>query len=137
MGTSIFIAKILGPCLLVAGIGLLFNMEFYRNVMVDYAKNSFLIFFGGIIALIVGILILLFHNVWEMSWPVIITIYGWGGLIKGIWLIVFPKTVPSVTQAYQKSKGLLAVHSIIILIFGGFLTYTAYFADRIEFSFFQ
>lgn len=128
MAVSIFIAKILGPCIVVAGIGLLFNMEFYRNVMLDYAKNSFLIFFGGIIALIVGILILLFHNVWEMSWPVIITIYGWGGLIKGIWLIVFPKTVPGVMQAYQNNKALLAVHSIVILVLGGFLTYMGYFA---------
>lgn len=130
MGTAIFIAKILGPCLVVAGIGLLFNMGFYRNVMIDYAKNSFLVFFGGIIALIVGILILLFHNVWEANWTVIITIYGWGGLIKGIWLIVFPKTVPNVTKAYQSNKALLTVHSIVILIIGGFLSYMAYFADK-------
>ena len=40
MGTSIFIAKILGPFLLVAALGIISNQKFYQKVMEDYSKNA-------------------------------------------------------------------------------------------------
>ena len=127
MGTSIFIARILGPCFLIIGAGILFNRKFYQRVMEDYSKNAALVFFGGVIALVVGIVIVLSHNVWVAGWPVIITIYGWGGIIKGTWLTVFPNSVYKFTQSYAKHSGLLLAHSVLVLIVGAALTLFGYF----------
>ena len=127
MGTSIFIAKILGPCLLIVAFGLIFKRQAYQRIMEDYCKNAALVFFGGLLALLIGLIVVLTHNLWVAGWPVLITIYGWGGIIKGIWLIVFPDTVPKFMQAYQKNKALLTVHSGIVLIFGAALTILGYF----------
>lgn len=129
METSIFIARILGPCFLVVAIGIMFNQKFYQQVMEDYSKNSALVFFGGVLALVIGIVVVLNHNVWQANWPVVITIYGWGGIIKGIWLIVFPNSVPTFTRAYNKRPILLTVHSVLILLIGLALTYLSYIAE--------
>ena len=127
MGTSLFIVKILGPCFLVVALGIMFNREFYQKVMEDFCKNSALMFFGGMFPLVIGLVIVLSHNVWVSSWPVIITIYGWAGILKGIWLLVFPNSAAKFTQAYSKNKTLLLVHSVVILLLGAALTIFGYF----------
>ena len=80
------------------------------------------------LALVIGVVIILTHNVWVANWTVIITIIGWLGFIKGIWIIVFPDTVSKFMQAYQKNKNLLMVHSVVALIFGAVLTFFGFFA---------
>ncbi len=127
MGTSIFIARIFGLCYLILGVGLVFNRKAFQQVMDDFCKNAALVFFAGVFALVIGVVIILIHNIWVANWTVIITIIGWLGLIKGIWMIVFPNTVFKFMQAYQKNEGLLMVHSIVALIFGAVLTFFGFF----------
>ncbi|MDD5618767.1 MAG: hypothetical protein PHG69_06725 [Candidatus Omnitrophica bacterium] len=127
MGLSVFIAKIIGPCYLILSIGMMANRKFYQKVMEDFYKNATLVFFGGLLALVVGLLIVLSHNVWAANWTVIITIFGWGGLIKGAWLIVFPNSIPKVMRVYKKNKNLLMMHSAVVFILGAVLTIFGYF----------
>jgi hypothetical protein len=128
METSMLIAKILGPYCIIVAIGIMFNLKNYQKMMEDFLKNAALIYLGGIMALIFGIVIVLFHNVWVAGWPVIITILGWMGLIKGIWLIVFPNAVGKLTQAFQKKPVILRVHMVIVLVIGLLLTVKGYLA---------
>ena len=128
METSVFIAKIFGPLFIVVGLGMILNREFFQKVMEDYCKNAALIFFTGIFPLVSGIVILIFHNVWVMNWTVLITIFAWGGIIKGVWLTLFPNTVYKFTQGYIKNKVLLIAHSILALVLGVFLSYMGYVA---------
>ena len=128
METSVFIARIFGLCYLIIGIGFLFNRKAFQQVMDDFCKNAALVFYGGLLALVIGVIIILTHNVWVANWIVIITIIGWAGFIKGIWMIVFPNTVFKFMQAYQKNKNLLMIHSIVALIFGAVLTFFGFFA---------
>lgn len=127
MENSILLAKIIGPYTVIVAIGLMFNLKFYQKMMEDFFKNTALIYLGGAMALIIGLLIVLFHNVWVAGWVVIITIFGWLGLFKGALLIILPNSVAKLTQAYQKKPVLLMVHMIIILVIGLFLTVKGYF----------
>ncbi len=128
METSIFIAQIFGLCYLIIGAGLLFNRKTFQRIMDDFCKNASLVFYGGLLALVTGVVIILTHNVWVANWTAIITIIGWLALIKGIWIIVFPNTVSKFMQAYQKNENLLMVHSIFALLLGVVLTFFGFFA---------
>ncbi|MGB3082827.1 MAG: hypothetical protein WBB86_07565, partial [Candidatus Omnitrophota bacterium] len=79
-------------------------------------------------ALVFGIFLVMFHNIWVLNWTVLITILGWSSLIKGILLIVFPNMIFKMTEMCRKSTAVLAVHVIIILALGVFLTIMGYFA---------
>jgi hypothetical protein len=127
METSLFIAKIFGLCYLIIGAGLIFNRKTFGQVMEDFCKNAALVFYGGTLALVIGVVIILTHNIWVANWTVIITLIGWAGFIKGIWIIVFPATVAKFMQAYQKNENLLRIHSIFVLIFGAVLTFFGFF----------
>jgi hypothetical protein len=126
MENSIFLAKILGPYLIIVMLAFLFNPKAYQKILEDFCKNSALVYLGGVFALLFGLLVVLFHNLWMAGWPVIITIFGWMGLIKGVWLIVFPNTVAKFNQAYQKKTALWTVSLAIALILGIFLTVKGY-----------
>ena len=129
MDNSIFIARIFGLCYLIVGTGIMFNRKAFQQLMDDFCKNVTSVFFGGLLALVVGLAIILTHNVWVANWTVIITIIGWLALIKGMGMIVFPNTVSKFMQVYQKNKGLLMVHSIGAFVFGVVLTFLGFFAE--------
>jgi hypothetical protein len=50
-------------------------------------KNTALTYFMGFTAVIIGFLMMNYHNVWEKNWTVLITIMGWLALIKGVLII--------------------------------------------------
>ena len=126
MGNSILLAKILGPYCIIVAVGVLLNLKFYQKMIEDFFKNSALIYFGGILALLFGLLVVVFHNEWVANWTVIITIFGWSGIIKGIWLIVFPNTMLKFTEVFQKKEALLRIHLSVVLALGVFLTVKGY-----------
>lgn len=128
MGVSVFVAKIFGICYLVIGIGLLFNQKAFRRMIDDFCRNTALLFYAGLLALVLGVVLILTHNVWAADWSVIITLIGWLGFIKGIWIIVFPNTALKFMQAYRNNTNLLIAHSVCALIFGGVLTFFGFFA---------
>ena len=82
MQSSIFLAKLLGPYCIIVAVGILFNRKIYQKLMEDFCKSTALIYMGGVLALFFGLLIVLFHNVWVGGWPVVITVFGWLGLLK-------------------------------------------------------
>ena len=128
MGTSIFIARIFGLCYLIIGIGFLLNRKAFLRVMEDFCKNAALVFYGGLLALVTGVVLILIHNIWVANWTVLITIIGWAALTKGAWMIILPNSVAVFMQAYLKNKNLLVIHALFAFIFGAVLTYFGFFA---------
>ena len=127
MEAPVFIARIFGIFYLAAAAGLMLNRKFYRKFMEDYPDNAALVFFTGVFALIVGLVIIMVHNVWAADWTVIITLLGWIAFIKGIWIIVFPNTISRFMRVYRDRQGLLLVHSVAALILGIVMTYFGFF----------
>jgi hypothetical protein len=127
MVTSLFIAKVFGPYFIIVGLAMMLKRDFFLKVMEDYSKNTALVFFTGLFPLAVGIVIVLLHNVWVANWRVIITIFGWGGIVKGVWILFFPNNAFKFMQAYQKNKRLLVLHSILAIVLGAALVYYGYF----------
>jgi uncharacterized membrane protein len=128
MGTSIFIARIFGLCYLILGVSFLLNRKAFQQVIDDFGKNAALVFYSGLFPLIIGIVIILTHNLWVANWTVIVTIIGWLALIKGVWIIVFPNSVSRFMQIYQRNANLLIIHGIGALILGVVLTFFGFFA---------
>jgi hypothetical protein len=82
--TSIFIAKMLGPVLLVIGVALLINRKQLDALAQELLRSPLLIFLLGVIDLAVGLAIVLTHNVWVADWRIIITVLGWMLIVRGL-----------------------------------------------------
>jgi hypothetical protein len=127
MDSSIFLARLLGPTMLVMGLGLLVNRSTYRDLSLEVLDSRALLFIAGLIAFVAGLAIVLTHNVWVAGWPVIITIFGWASLFAGIVRIVFPDSVAQLGRRAVDHQGFLIFGIVIYLGLGAWLTYAGYF----------
>ncbi len=111
---------------LAVGIGIMMNCDFYKKLFGDVTENTSAMFFGGIAALAIGFLVVTFHNVWEMDWHVIITIGGWIALIKGVLILVCPKTMTALTKAMINKESTLKIMSVFVIIAGLFFSFLGF-----------
>ncbi len=127
MELSLLLAQVLGIVLFVLGFGLICNAERYKKMYQEVIKSDGFMFFSAVFALIVGTAFVLTHNIWEMHWSVIITIFGWIALIKGFVLVIFPKQVAKMVAGILNSASMFIVAGVGYMIFGGVLIYFGFF----------
>jgi len=126
MDTSILLAKIIGPLFVVVGVGIFINLEHYRRLIADFGASPLSIYMAGTTALLLGLLIVVFHNVWELRWPVIITVLGWATLLKGAVRIILPKLVAERAARYGRNTNIVMTSAIVVFVLGAVLTYFGY-----------
>ena len=126
MDTSLFLARLLGPTMLVMGLGLLVNRSTYRTLSLEVLDSRALLFIAGLIAFVAGLAIVLTHNVWVAGWPVIITIFGWASVFAGIVRIVFPDQVAQLGRRAADNQGFLLFGIVLYLGLGAWLSYAGY-----------
>lgn len=87
---SIFLAKFWGWYFIIFFLILSFNPKRIVQVIKDLEDQKFVIVIS-FVAIVIGLLNILFHNVWEDDWRLIITFIGWIALFIGLSLFIFPK----------------------------------------------
>ena len=121
------IFQIIGITYLAVGLGILINPGFYKKLIAAFTENPPAIYLSGLVALLIGYLLVTFHNIWVRDWSVIITIIGWAALIKGLFLLILPKMAIKISNAFKEIKKLLPVWSTIVIILGALLCWLGFF----------
>lgn len=127
MDTSIFLARLIGPLFVVLSVGLLVRPDTFRAVVTEFIASRALIFLSGVLTLLGGLAIVNTHNVWQ-GWPVIITIFGWLGVIGGAVRMLFPDTVMGLRDKMLKNKMAFTVGGAAEGLLGLWLCYVGYVA---------
>lgn len=117
MELSILIAKITAVIYLSASLCGFLNKDYYRRLADDMYKNAALTYMMGFMAVIVGFLIVHYHNFWGRDWTVLITIIGWLSLIKGFFIIVFPKFIQRLSESFLTERA-LKIYPYVTLFLG-------------------
>jgi len=125
MELSIFLAQLYAVALLAIGLGLLFSSKYYVKAYEAMMKEAGILYFGGVVALIVGFLIVTRHNVWQ-GWPTLITLFGWIALLKGVLLLVFPGFSVPMFKSWVASKSFIQIWGFVAIVLGLFLGYFAF-----------
>tara|TARA_R110002072_G_scaffold69416_3_gene168218 strand:- start:277 stop:663 length:387 start_codon:yes stop_codon:yes gene_type:complete len=97
MNDSMLLAEFWGWYLIIFFFILSFNPKRIKQIFNDLNDEKFLIT-TSFIAIIVGLLNILFHNIWEPNWKLIITLIGWMALYIGLSLFIFPKRTIAVLE---------------------------------------
>jgi hypothetical protein len=129
MNTSLLIGRLFAGVYIAVGLGMLLRPAHYGKMLADFTKSPGSIYLGGIMALIVGLLVVMFHNLWAGGWVVVLTVFGWLALIKGCLILALPDLfVTKVSALMPTGKG-LRVMGVAILVLGlvvGYLSCTQY-----------
>jgi hypothetical protein len=128
MQTSIFLARLLGPLLLLTGAGIVLNPKSFRTIAGDVVRSVTLVYLFGFMDLAAGLAIVLTHNVWVASWRVLITLIGWLLLIRGAVRIVAPEIIMSYAAKVIRNKQVIPAAGAVVGVLGLVLCYFGYVA---------
>jgi hypothetical protein len=123
MHTSIFLARLLGPLFLLPGVGILINQGVFRAMATEIVRSVTLIYLFGLVDFAGGLAIVLTHNVWDLSWRVLVTLIGWALLIRGAVRVAVPDLVLGYAARYVGNKKIYPFTGAAALILGLVLCY--------------
>ena len=120
MANSKQIAGLIGPCLVVITISEALNIHIWAgNTAAGVHLNGGLLF-------IAGLAIVRAHNLWICSWPVLVTLTGWGLMLLGLFRMFFPELQ---LQA-ARNAGAVIPEIMAVLVLGMLLSYHGYRRER-------
>ena len=122
MDISVVIAQALGIFFVVAGIAMIVSSKSVVTAIGQSVENKGLLFVWGLLALLVGAVVVVLNNAWTSGLPLIITILGWLAVVKGAFILIFPGAAVSLYRKFNKS-GMIAFCGVVALLIGIALLY--------------
>ena len=118
MSTSVFIARLIGPVMLVVGLAVFTNPRGFREMAEEFMASKALMFLSGLILMPTGLAVVLTHNVWTADWRVLITLLGWLAAIGGALRVFGPLFVVKAGQAVLNWPHFTSVAAAIWVVLG-------------------
>jgi hypothetical protein len=118
LSNSVFIARLIGPVMLVVGIAVLANQRAFRELAEEFLASRALLFLSGLLIMPVGLAIVLTHNIWAVDGRVMITLFGWLNLIGGAVRLVAPAYVMQTGRTMLKRPHFIAIAAAVWVVAG-------------------
>ena len=100
---------------------LLINKEGMKKLYQDETN----IMIGGVISLLIGLPVIILHNIWTTDVLGVITYIGWMSTLKGVVRIAFPSFV--VNKMKKSTVNSLKIWLIFAMLLGAGLIYCGYY----------
>lgn len=129
METTLLLSKVVGPVLIVRGISILFDREHFKEMVAGLPREVSTVAFSlfPIALTMAGIAMVLTLNDTSSVAGIVFFLMGWGAIIKGSLLIMFPKLIVAKARLLVQA-GFLNVVLFMCLALGVYLTWFGYFA---------
>ena len=126
MCISIFYAQVIGLWLALIGLATIVHQARFKKAMSDSLSHAGLMTLTGLVALAIGLLIVVSHNIWVPAWPALVTLFGWFLIFQGIMRIFWPEVFAKTMKNILSKSGFAVLSWIwlglgLILIWAGFL----------------
>lgn len=124
MELTVLLSKIFGVYMIIAGIAVFFNRRHLMVGIIAMAKERFAQLVAGILAVLMGLILVNIHNVWSTAPAAVVSLIGWIALLKGLLYLFLPeaqlaKLVKGLTErAWYTVDGVLAL--LVGLYLAGF-----------------
>ncbi|WOD42960.1 hypothetical protein [Hwangdonia lutea] len=114
MDNSIFLAKFWGWYLIIFFLILSFKPKRIKQFFNNLNDEKYLTI-ASFIAIIMGLLNILFHNIWASNWKLIITLMGWISLLMGLSLFIMPRRTITVLK-FINIKLVQLIYTLLFLV---------------------
>lgn len=128
MQASIFIARLLGPLIVVLAIALFSKPAMFRTMLQEFIGSPIWLYFAGFMGFLAGMALILTHNVWTADWRIIITLFGWFSIIRALISIFKPQWIVAAGHAILRHREIFFAAAAVNLVIGLVLSYFGYAA---------
>lgn len=118
MDLSNYLAAVFGVSTVVVTLALLIKEKHIKRIF-SKIENEENLFMWGLVTFVIGVAMVLAHNVWVQNWQIIVTIIGWLALVKGLALLFLPEKVKIWAKKIENEKWLPI--ALVVLVFVGLI----------------
>ena len=122
-----YLAQTLGLFFLIGGLGVLLNKKKYHDMDIALLKEQPTVLLFAMIMMVMGLLLILKHNIWEFGAAGLITLVGWVVFLKGAIIMLMPDMLDMFKKKDFAMKW-YTIGGVLWLIAGLYLTYIGFFA---------
>ena len=126
MDKSKFLSKVLGIYLIIVSLAMFLNLEQFTIYVQDLLKNAPLMLVLGLWTLILGLLMVVSHNIWQWNWRLLITLISWVVLLKGASIIFYPHYIDRATFLLMQNINIAYSAAGFELLLGILLCYLGF-----------
>lgn len=116
MCISIFYAQVVGLWLFLIGLAMVVHSARFKKTAMDTLTNPGLMTYTGLFALGVGLLVVISHNIWVTSWPVIVTLFGWFLILQGLLRLFWPESFAKFMKNLMANSGFTVVSWVWVVV---------------------
>lgn len=109
------LAGLVGPSMLAIGASEAFTWRIWEHNIAPLIQLN-----GGLL-FVAGLAIVRAHNRWTLSWPVLLTLTGWGGIFVGLFRMFAPEV-----QESGENAPTTVVTALFVGLVGLVLTFHGY-----------
>jgi hypothetical protein len=123
----VFLARLIGPIMLVLGIGMLVNRAYYRAMAEEVLANRALVILSGILIMTAGLAVVISApQMWGLGWPLLIMIVAMLALTGGALRLVFPEQSAAFGRSMLRNPQAIMIGGIIWVVIGAILCLVGY-----------
>ena len=129
MCVSVFYAQVIGLWLLLVALAMIVHHARFKKTVAETLTHHSFMTFSGLIALGIGLLVVVSHNIWVPAWPVVVTLFGWVLIIQGVMRIFWPEAFAKMMKDMLTGSG-YTVMSWVWLLVGLYLIYAGFISQN-------
>ena len=126
MDVTLFLAQAFGLYFLIGGLGLVLNQSSLKSFIARFSSDRASVMMGGFVALLVGIPLVLIHNLWGGTLEIIVSVLVWITFIKGAVRVLVPDMLVKMSENLSNKIGMIKLMVWIMVAFGAYLTYVGF-----------
>ena len=119
MEITILIAKVLGIYMMTSGLLLMLKKKSLIILLKDFYEHPALVYLTSTILIFLSSLYLLQYSIWDGTYRVIVTIFVWLVMIKGLCYIFIPETLNKIPV--NKYKRYFVLYGFVAIVVGIYL----------------
>jgi hypothetical protein len=123
---SYFLSQVLGLFFFLLAVIVMMRLHFYRKLILELKVNNPVITLAGIFGLLMGILLVLTHNIWSFRASVWITFIAWLILLTSILWLIKTDYMLAITKKTCSGIGYYWVILLLLVIGTGVQRYILY-----------
>ncbi len=126
------LARTLGPFFTIVPTTVAIRGSYMRELFEEFQKNPMWPWLYGAILLMIGLIIIAFHQYWRSPAAVIISLLGWFLAVRGLLLLAVPRVYNKAGNAIYDSGATAAIWAIFLTLAaaGLYLTYVGWKPER-------
>ena len=120
---TLSLAKAMGVYMIAGGLsGVLLGRDRWNKILDEFYGNAAITYIAGFFAFVLGVAIIMAHNIWTDPLAGFISLVGWVSAIEGAIIIAYPDPLMNFSKSLAK-PGFIRVFAILIIIAGVLLLF--------------